>query len=124
MQLIADIRKTFASGFRIEAELRVEGDSAIVILFGPSGAGKTTILRCLAGLEPVETGRFLFNGQDWTRVPPQHRPFGYVFQDFNLLPGLTAAENVSLPLELDGMSMRKAHLAALAALERRRGHGR
>jgi putative ABC transport system ATP-binding protein len=47
----------------------------------------------------------------------RRRTIGYVFQDFNLLPGLTAAENVSLPLELDGTSMRKAHLAALKALE-------
>jgi molybdate transport system ATP-binding protein len=92
--LIADIEKRFDSGFRVHAGLRVPAGPSTTILFGPSGAGKTTVLRCIAGLEKLSTGRIVFDGQDWSSVPPQRRPVGYLFQDYALFPHLRVSENI------------------------------
>jgi len=95
----------------------------MVAVMGPSGSGKSSLLTIAGTLEEPTSGAVLVNGKDTLRMSGgaksqlRRRAIGYVFQDFNLLPGLTAAENVSLPLELDGTSMRKAHLAAIKALE-------
>ncbi len=96
---------------------------SMVAVMGPSGSGKSTLLTISGTLEEPTSGAVLVGGQDVARMPGgararlRRRAIGYVFQDFNLLPGLTAAENVSLPLELDGMSARRAHLAGIRALE-------
>ena len=90
---------------------------------GPSGSGKSTLLTIAGSLEEPTSGEVVIDGgalssmsrNDKARL--RRRTVGYVFQDFNLLAGLTAAENVSLPLELDGVSAKKAHLAGIAALE-------
>jgi molybdate transport system ATP-binding protein len=92
--LIADIEKRFESGLRIEAALRIPPGASTTILFGPSGAGKTTVLRCIAGLEKLSAGRIIFNGQDWANIPPQRRPIGYLFQDYALFPHLRVAQNI------------------------------
>jgi putative ABC transport system ATP-binding protein len=95
----------------------------MVAVMGPSGSGKTTLLTIAGTLEDPTTGEVLIDGQPVrnmsraAKAQLRRRTVGYVFQDFNLLPGLTAAENVSLPLELDGISARKARLAALTALD-------
>ena len=95
----------------------------MVAVMGPSGSGKSTLLTIAGTLEEPTSGAVLVNGQDdaamsgGARARVRRRAIGYVFQDFNLLPGLTAAENVSLPLELDGMSARHAHLVGIKALE-------
>jgi putative ABC transport system ATP-binding protein len=95
----------------------------MVAVMGPSGSGKSSLLTIAGTLEEPTSGAVLINGQDVERMSNgakarvRRRTIGYVFQDFNLLPGLTAAENVSLPLELDGMSSRRAHLAGIKALE-------
>jgi putative ABC transport system ATP-binding protein len=95
----------------------------MVAVMGPSGSGKSSLLTIAGTLEDPTSGAVLIDGKDTLRMTNgaksqlRRRTIGYVFQDFNLLPGLTAAENVSLPLELDGTSMRKAHLAAIKALE-------
>jgi len=110
VQALRDVSLTVASG-------------EMVAVMGPSGSGKSSLLTIAGTLEEPTSGAVLINGEDTLRMSGgaksriRRRSIGYVFQDFNLLPGLTAAENVSLPRELDGMSMRKAHLAALKALE-------
>ncbi len=105
-----------------DISLSVEPGSMVAVM-GPSGSGKSTLLTIAGTLEEPTAGAVLVGGADTARMSGgakarlRRRTIGYVFQDFNLLPGLTAAENVSLPLELDGMSARRAHLAGLAALE-------
>jgi putative ABC transport system ATP-binding protein len=97
-------------------------EGAMVAVMGPSGSGKSTLLTIAGTLEDPTSGEVLIAGQPVSRVSRgdkarlRRRVIGYVFQDFNLLPGLTAAENISLPLELDGVSGRKARVAALKAL--------
>jgi len=96
----------------------------MVAVMGPSGSGKSTLLTIAGSLEEPTSGEVLVGGGNVTQMSRsekarlRRRAIGYVFQDFNLLPGLTAAENVSLPLELDGMSARRARQAGLKALER------
>jgi putative ABC transport system ATP-binding protein len=100
------------------------GEGMMVAVMGPSGSGKSTLLTIAGTLEEPTTGDVLIAGQPVSRASRaakarlRRRVIGYVFQDFNLLPGLTAAENVSLPLELDGMSARKARVTALTSLDR------
>ncbi|MEZ0089168.1 ABC transporter ATP-binding protein [Streptacidiphilus sp. EB129] len=93
-----------------------------VAVMGPSGSGKSTLLTIAGGLDGATSGQVLVEGQDLGTLSRKglaavrRRAIGYVFQDFNLIPALTAAENVSLPRELDGLSGRKARAEALAAL--------
>jgi putative ABC transport system ATP-binding protein len=97
---------------------------AMVAVMGPSGSGKSTLLTIAGSLEDPTSGDVLVGGialsgmsrNDRARL--RRRSIGYVFQDYNLLPGLTAAENVSLPLELDGVAARKARTAGMEALEK------
>jgi putative ABC transport system ATP-binding protein len=95
----------------------------LVAVMGPSGSGKSTLLNLAGGLDRPTAGRVVVGGTDLGALDRRglaalrRRRVGYVFQDLNLLPGLTAAENVALPLELDGAGTRKARAGALAALD-------
>ncbi|WP_404958559.1 ABC transporter ATP-binding protein [Streptomyces sp. 147326] len=95
----------------------------LVAVMGPSGSGKSTLLTLAGGLDIPSSGRVVVEGTDITTASRKQlaalrrRSIGYVFQDYNLIPALTAAENVALPRELDGTSARKARVSALAALE-------
>jgi putative ABC transport system ATP-binding protein len=94
-----------------------------VAVMGPSGSGKSTLLNLAGGLDAPSGGQVLVEGVVLGGLSRQglaavrRRRVGYVFQDLNLLPSLTAAENVGLPLELDGVRLRRTRTAALAALE-------
>jgi len=96
----------------------------LVAVMGPSGSGKSTLLTLAGGLDAPTSGRILVQGQDLGALGPagiaalRRRSIGYVFQDLNLIPALTAAENVALPRELDGVSTRRARKQAVAALDR------
>jgi putative ABC transport system ATP-binding protein len=89
---------------------------------GASGSGKSTLLGLAGGLDKATTGAVLVDGSDLAALPERalaalrRRTLGFVFQDFNLLPGLTAAENAAAPLELDGVPRRDARDSALAAM--------
>jgi putative ABC transport system ATP-binding protein len=106
-----------------EINLSVEA-GALVAVMGPSGSGKSTLLTIAGSLEDPSSGEVCVGGSPLSslsrndRARLRRRSIGYVFQDFNLLAGLTAAENVSLPLELDGVPARRARVAGMEALER------
>jgi putative ABC transport system ATP-binding protein len=102
--------------------LAVERGTFVAVM-GPSGSGKSTLLTIAGSLEEPTSGEVVIDGtslqsmsrNDKARL--RRRTIGYVFQEFNLLAGLTAVENVALPLELDGLSGKKAQAAGMAALE-------
>ena len=95
----------------------------LVAVMGPSGSGKSTLLTLAGGLDAPTSGTVAVDGVDLAslghrgRARMRRTAIGYVFQDFNLIPALTAAENVGLPLELDGVRARAARAAARRALE-------
>ncbi|HET8665257.1 MAG TPA: ABC transporter ATP-binding protein [Nocardioides sp.] len=95
----------------------------LVAVMGPSGSGKSTLLTLAGGLDTPTSGAVRVEGTDLAslgqkgRAAMRRTSIGYVFQDFNLIPALTAVENVALPRELDGAGTRSARKAARAALE-------
>jgi putative ABC transport system ATP-binding protein len=124
---LRDVSKTYGTGAAEVHALRgvslsVEA-GAMVAVMGPSGSGKSTLLTIAGSLEAPSSGEVLIGGTSLSgmsrnaRARLRRRSIGFVFQDFNLLPGLTAAENVALPLELDGVTARKARAAAMQAID-------
>ena len=107
----------------VDFDFRLDAGEFVVVT-GPSGAGKSTLLHVAGGLDAPDSGTVALNGQDvWSmstgaRAAFRRRNLGFVFQFFNLVPMLTAVENVSLPLVLDGMRARTADARAEELLER------
>ena len=119
--------KTYdTGGVRVEALRDVNlsvGRGEMVAIMGPSGCGKTTLLNCLSGLDAIDAGEIVIEGtplsamSDAARTDYRARRMGFVFQFYNLLPVLTAVENVELPLLVARQRPREARRRALAALE-------
>jgi putative ABC transport system ATP-binding protein len=105
-----------------DVDLTVDPGSLVAVM-GASGSGKTTLLTIAGSLEAPSSGDVLVGGAVLSAMSRnsqarmRRRSIGYVFQDYNLLAGLTAVEQVSLPLELDGVSAKKARAAGMAVLE-------
>ena len=122
------IRKIYHSGqLRVEALHNIDMEVAkgeMVAIMGPSGCGKTTLLNCLAGLDTIDEGDVFIQGDnlrdltDNQRTAYRARHMGFVFQDFNLLPMLSAVENVELPMLVSRVPGRKARSRALELLDR------
>lgn len=122
-----NLTKQFGTGeVRVDALRGVDiciKQSEFVAIMGPSGSGKSTLLTLLGGIDVPTSGQVLLEGTDLAtlsddaRTLMRRRRIGFVFQAFNLLPTLTAEENVSIPMELDGVSAKEASQRALKALE-------
>ena len=110
-------------GFELAAELEAAEGSTLVLV-GESGAGKTTVLRMLAGLDQPEHGMVELSGEVWLDsarrlgIPPWRRSVGWVSQDYALFPHLTAGENVEFGLRASGVTGAQARERALGLLER------
>ncbi|QBD78419.1 ABC transporter ATP-binding protein [Ktedonosporobacter rubrisoli] len=123
-----DLKKIYRNGqLRVDAlsniNLAIKRGDMIAIM-GPSGCGKTTLLNCLSGLDTIDEGDILIQGahlgelSDQERTAFRARYMGFIFQDFNLLPVLSAVENVELPLLVSKVSARQARKRALEMLSR------
>ncbi|MBN9038321.1 MAG: ABC transporter ATP-binding protein [Rhizobiales bacterium] len=88
-----------------------------VSLLGPSGSGKTTLLMLLAGFETADSGEIRLHGRDISRVPPNKRDIGMVFQRYALFPHMTVAQNVAFPLRMRGVAKAEQERRVKAALD-------
>jgi putative ABC transport system ATP-binding protein len=120
------VRKVYRTATQVEALRGIDLEVALgemVALMGPSGSGKTTLLNCLSGLEEVDAGVVCVAGRDLSKLSDDERTdyrrknMGFVFQAFNLLPVLTALENVEIPLLLSGTRPRRARPRAMRMLD-------
>lgn len=126
--IVADkVKKTYDTGtVKVDALKGVDlkiNKGEMVSIMGPSGCGKTTLLNCLSGLDNVSDGEVVIEGMSLSRLndmkKTKHRAerMGFIFQFYNLLPVLTAVENVELPLLVSGVKPRVARKKAMNALE-------
>ena len=133
---VKDVTRTFGSGPTATAALRgvnmTVGEGRLVALRGRSGSGKTTLLNIVGGLDTPDSGTVRIDGEDVTSMSEQQRvhlrreTVTYIFQSFSLLPGLSAAENVGVPLRIAGMApkAREERVATMLALVGLADHAR
>lgn len=122
-----DVVKTYDTGkVKVNAlrgvSLSIQPGEMVAIM-GPSGCGKTTLLNCLTGLDTIDSGRVIIEGTDISKMPDNDktdhraRRMGFIFQFYNLLPVLSAVENVELPLLVSGVRAKEARSRAIDALD-------
>jgi len=114
---LRDVRKTFGSVVAVDAVNLDVFDGEFLTLLGPSGSGKTTVLRMIAGFEPLTSGSIMLNGKDVTGVPAFERDVNTVFQDYALFPHMTVSENVEYGLKVKGVARPERRNRATEILE-------
>jgi thiamine transport system ATP-binding protein len=119
--LALDGVRVIQGGFRLAADFRVSAGARVAVL-GPSGAGKSTLIGAIAGFVPVAEGRVAWESRDLARLHPGDRPVTVLFQDQNLFPHLTVAENVGLGLD-PSLRLSAGELSRVAAVLDRVGMG-
>lgn len=97
---LENITKTFGSTVAVKDFSAELPDGHLICLLGPSGCGKSTILNMLCGILDVTSGKIFFDDKDVTKLPPDQRNIGMVFQNYALYPHLTVLENIAFPLEV------------------------
>ena len=118
MQVIMQgLTKHFGATRAVEDFSVTLGDGELVCLLGPSGCGKSTVLNMLAGIIPVTAGSILFDGEDVTRLPPEQRGIGLVFQNYALYPHMTVMGNITFPLEIQKVPREEREERARAMAE-------
>ena len=117
--LLIDLERRYRGGPVVRAQVAVPLDAApVTVLFGESGAGKTTILRCLAGLDRPQAGSIRFRGEVWSDartaafVSPQARRVGFLFQEYALFPHLSVRRNIAYGLRGEGTAQRRTEEVA------------
>ena len=115
---VADIRKTYGLYVALDDVTLDIAAGEFLTLLGPSGSGKTTLLMALAGFVRPESGALTIGGRDVTRLPPNKRNIGVVFQNYALFPHMSVSGNVEYPLRLRGVPKAQARERAEAALAR------
>lgn len=121
---LRDITKSFTQQRVLEGISLTVGNGESVAIMGPSGSGKSTLLHCMSGVLVPDQGEVLFDGQDVAAMSDAERSrlrleqFGFIFQDGQLLPELTATENVALPQIMRGVPRSQAHDEAIDMLTR------
>src|SRR6516225_4648362 len=122
---IAGATKRFGAAAAVDAVTLEVRAGEFLSLLGPSGSGKTTLLMMLAGFETPTAGVITLGGRDLTRVPPNKRGIGMVFQRYALFPHMTVAENVAFPLKMRGVTkaVRAARAERALALVQLAGYG-
>src|SRR5215472_5131966 len=108
--VLESITKRYAGHLTVDHVSLEVADGEFFVLLGASGSGKSTILRMIAGLTPLEGGRIMLHGEDVTDLPPQDRGAGFVFQNYSIFRHMSVAENIEF-----GLKVRKAPAAERAA---------
>jgi putative spermidine/putrescine transport system ATP-binding protein len=120
---LQELRREFGEVVALDGVSLSLEEGEFVSFLGPSGCGKTTALRLVAGFDRPDAGRIIVDGKDMTRVPPNRRNMGMVFQAYSLFPNMTAERNVEFGLKVRGVPGEKraskiAELLELVGLER------
>ncbi len=108
--VLDNISKSFGKIDALKGLSLTIADGEFIVLLGPTGAGKTTTLRLIAGLETADQGRVLINGEDMTRAAPVERDITFIFQQYSLYPHYTVFENIAFPLKAPGRNLSAAQI--------------